>query len=111
MFSELSENSLNNYGLEVILNNTSNEYDLQSVYNGNGFIGSINGLQQVFSAIHDTGMSSHTYTGGGNIDITYNQISLTFPSKINYKKILNPRLNVYLNYMLGHHVFHFYKTS
>ena len=29
-----NENSLNNYDLEFSSNNTSNEYDLQSVYNG-----------------------------------------------------------------------------
>ena len=33
----INENSLNNFDLEFILNNTSNEYDLQSVYNCNGF--------------------------------------------------------------------------
>ena len=37
----VNENPLNNYDLEFILNNTSNEYDLQSVYNANGFIGII----------------------------------------------------------------------
>ena len=37
----INENPLNNYDLELILNNTSNEYDLQSVYNGNVFLGII----------------------------------------------------------------------
>ena len=31
----INEDLKNNYGLEFILNNTSNECDLQSVYNGN----------------------------------------------------------------------------
>ena len=77
------ENSLNNYDLEFIVNNTSNEYDLQSVYNGNGFLGTITGLPQVFLAIYDTWISSHTYTGSENIDITVNQISLKFHIKVN----------------------------
>ena len=50
------EQSLNNCDLEFILNNTSNEYDLQSVYNGNGFLGITTDLSQVFLAIYDTGM-------------------------------------------------------
>ena len=37
----INENTINAYGLEFILNNTSNEYDLQSVYNGNSYIGII----------------------------------------------------------------------
>ena len=77
----INENSLNNYDLEFILNNTSNEYDLQSVYNGNGFLGTMTGLPQVFLAIYDTCISSHTYTGSENIDITNNQISLNFRIK------------------------------
>ena len=44
----INENLINNYGLEFILNNTSNEYDLQSVYNGNSYIGIITDLPQVF---------------------------------------------------------------
>ena len=52
----INENLLNNYDLEFILNNTSNEYGLQSVYNGNGFLGIITSLQQVFLAIYDTGI-------------------------------------------------------
>ena len=43
----INENLINNYGLEFILNNTSNEYDLQSVYNGNSYIGLITDLPQV----------------------------------------------------------------
>ena len=37
----INDNLINNYGLYFILNNTSNEYDLQSVYNGNSYIGAI----------------------------------------------------------------------
>ena len=33
-------------------------------------------------------------TSGGNIDITTNQISLTFPSKINGEIVMNPRAYV-----------------
>ena len=57
----INKNSVNNYGLAFILNNTSNEYDLQSVYNGNGFLGTITDLQQVFLAIYGTGMSSYLH--------------------------------------------------
>ena len=79
----INENSLNNYDLYFILNNTSNEYDLQSVYNGNGFLGIITDLQQVFLAIYDTAVSPHTYTGSENIDATDNQISLNLSLKVN----------------------------
>ena len=89
----INENSLNNYDLEFILNNTSNEYDLQSVYNGNGFLWIITKLSQVFLAIYDTSISSHTYTSNENIDITNSQISLQLPIKINDGIVLNPMLN------------------
>ena len=79
----INENPINNYELEFILYGTSNEYDLQSAYSGNGYIGIKTSLQQIFLAIHDTGIPSYTYTGSENIDITDNQISLTFPLKIN----------------------------
>ena len=69
---------MNNYDFGFILNNTSNEYDLQSVYNGNSYIGIITELSQVFLTIYDTSVSPHTYTGSENIDITDNQISLSF---------------------------------
>lgn len=49
----INENLINNYGLEFMLNNTSNVYDLQSVYNGNSFIGIITELSQVFLALYD----------------------------------------------------------
>ena len=41
---------INNYDLEFIINGTSNEYGLHSVYNGNGFIGVLTSLQDVYSA-------------------------------------------------------------
>ena len=44
----INENTINDYSLEFIFNNTSNEYTLQGVYTANGFIGSITELQQVF---------------------------------------------------------------
>ena len=97
----INENSLNNYDLESKLNNTSNEYDLQSVYNGNGFLGIITNLQQVFLAIYDTGMSSHTYTGSENMDITDNQIPLNFPLKVNDEIVFNPRLNGHFELYAG----------
>ena len=79
----INGNPINSYGLEFILNNTSNEYDLQSVYNGSSYIGIITELSQVFLAINDTSISPSTYTGSDNIDITNHQISLNFPLKIN----------------------------
>ena len=75
----------------LFLNNTSNEYDLQSVYNGNGFLGIITDLSQVFLAIYDTAVSPHTYTGSENIDITDNQFSLNLLLKIKDEVVLNPR--------------------
>ena len=44
----INENTINAYDLEFILNNTSNEYTLQGVYNANSYIGTINALQDVF---------------------------------------------------------------
>ena len=83
--------NLNNYGLEFISNNTSNEYDLQYVYNGNSNIGIITDLSQVFSMIYDTETSPYNYTGSENIDITDNQISLNVPLNINYEIVMHPR--------------------
>ena len=88
----INENSLNNYDLEFISNNTSHEYDLQSVYNDNGFLGIVTELSQVFLAIYDTGMSSHTYAGS-DIDITDNQIPLKFLIKVNDGIVFNQMLN------------------
>ena len=68
----INGNSLNNYGLELILNNTSHEYDLQSAYNGNGFLGIITELSQVYLTMYDTTVYPYTYTGSENIDITDN---------------------------------------
>ena len=49
------ENLINDYGLEFILKNTSNEYTLQGVYTANSYIGTITELQNVFLALYDTG--------------------------------------------------------
>ena len=57
----INEHLINIYGLEFILNNTSNEYDLQSVYNGNSYIGIITDLSQVFLAIYGTTVSPNLY--------------------------------------------------
>ena len=73
------------------LNNTSNEYDLQSVYNGNPYIGIITDLSQVFLAIYEIPTQSALYTGSENIDITDNQISLNFPININDEICFHPR--------------------
>ena len=97
----INENLLNNYDLELILNSPSNEYDLQSVDNGNSHIGVITKLSQVFLAIYDTGIPSYNYTGSENIDMTNNQIALTSPSEINGEIMLNPRLNVYVELYAG----------
>ena len=56
-------------------------------------------------------MSSHTYTGSENIDLTDNQISLKLPIKINDEIIPNPRLNEYFELHAGTSGFHYYKTS
>ena len=77
----IKENTINEYGLEFILDNTSNEYTLQGVYNANSYIGSITHLSQVFLMIYDTETSPYNYTGSENIDITANQIPLNFPLK------------------------------
>ena len=97
----INENTINDYGLGFILNNTSNEYDLQSVYNGNSYIGMITELPQVFLAIYDTTVSPSTYTGSENIDITNNEISLNFPLNINDEVVLHPRLNGYFEIYAG----------
>ena len=77
----INENLVNPFGLEFVLNNTSNEYTLQSVYTTNSHIGTITELQDVYLTIYDTNTNPHSYTGSENIDITDNQISLAFPLK------------------------------
>ena len=77
----ITENTINDCSLEFVLNNTSNEYTLQGVYNANPYIGSITELQQVCLAIYDTTVSPHTYTGSENIGITDNRIPLNSPLK------------------------------
>ena len=52
-----------------MLNGTSNEYELQAVYNGKGCIGIITELSQAFSAIYDTDIMPFSYTGSEHIDI------------------------------------------
>ena len=86
----INENTINDYGLEFILNNSSNEYTLQGAYNGNSYIGSINALQDVYLAMYGTTVSPQTYTGSENIDITINEISLNFPLK-NDEIFLKPK--------------------
>ena len=87
----INENLLNPFSLEFILNNTSNEYTLQGVYNANSYIRTITSLQQVFLAIYDTENSPYSYTGSENIDITNKQISLKFPIKVNDEIVFHPR--------------------
>ena len=58
-----------------MLNNTSNEYDLQSVYNGNGLLGIISDLSQVYSTMYGTTVSPHNYAGSAHIGITSNEVS------------------------------------
>ena len=73
-----------------MLNGTSNEYDLQSVYTANRFLGVITELSQIFLAIYDTTISPYSYTGSENIDITDNIISLECPLKVNDEIVLHP---------------------
>ena len=46
-------------------------------------------------------MSSHTYTGSENIDITDNRVSLNFSLKINGEVVLSPRLNEHFELYAG----------
>ena len=87
----INENLINSYDLELMLNGTSSEYDLQPVYNVNGFIGIINDLPQICSAIYDTNAQPFVYTCSENIDITNNNISLKSPINLNNEIVLNPR--------------------
>ena len=97
----INENLINNYGLELILNNTSNEYTLQGVYNANSYTGSITDLSQVSLAFYDTTVSPQPYTGSENIDITSIEISLNVQLKINDEIVSNPRLNCYFELHAG----------
>ena len=47
----ISGNTINDYNLEFISNNTSNVYTVQGVYTANGFIGSVTELPNIFSDI------------------------------------------------------------
>ena len=75
----------------LFLNNTSNGYTLQGVYNANPYIDTITELPQVHLAVYDTNVNPFSYTGSGNIDITNNNIPLNLPIKINGEIVLNPR--------------------
>ena len=58
---KINENTIIDYVLKLILNNTGNEYTLQGVYNANGFIGSTIESSQVSLAIYDTSASPLLY--------------------------------------------------
>ena len=76
----INENLLNPFELEFVLNNTSNEYTLQSTYNNNSYIGTISTLSQVYLALYDTNTNPHTYQPSENINIDdTNTISLQSP--------------------------------
>ena len=87
----INENTINEYGLEFISNNTRNAYTLQGVYNANSYIGCITELSQVFLAIYGTTVSPQTYTGSENIDITNHGIPLNLSSKINDELVSKPK--------------------
>ena len=59
----INENINNEYDLEFVLNNTSNEYTIQGVYTANSYIGTINSLQDVYLALYDTTTSPYSYSG------------------------------------------------
>ena len=73
------------------MNGTSNEYDLQTVYNANSGIGVITELSHICLAMNDTTISPFTYTGTETVPITDNQISLNFLIQINDEVVLHPR--------------------
>ena len=82
------------------------EFQMNTIYNQfimvrNGFLGIISDLSQVYLTMYGTGISSYTYAGSENIDITDNQISLTYPLKINNEAFLNPMLNYYYELYAG----------
>ena len=70
-------------------------------FNGNGFLGTISDLSQVYLTMYDTAISPYTYTGSEHIHITNNEISLKCPIQINDEVVLNPRLNVYFEMYAG----------
>ena len=108
----INENTINDYDLEFILKNTSNEYNLQGVYTANSYIGTINALQYVYLAIYDTGIPPTTYTGSENIDTTNNEISLNCPLKINDEIVMQPRAyGTQFELYAGTSGFIFYKIS
>ena len=88
------------------MNGTSNGYDLQSVCNGNGFIGIINELSQIYLAIYGTSIQPFTYTGSENMDITNNQVSLNFQMQIN-----RAYDGVVFDMLSGTHIFDFRQNT
>ena len=73
----------------LFLNNTSNEYTLQVVYDTNGFYRKYHRIITSILAIYDTTVPPYSYTGSGNIDITDDQISLSFSLGVNGEVFLN----------------------
>ena len=51
------------FDLELVSNNSSNEYDIQAVYNSSSFIGTFTELQHAFLAMYDTHISPFSYSG------------------------------------------------
>ena len=98
----INENTINDYSLEFMLDNTSNGYTLQGVDNANSYIGTITELSQVYLAMYDIPLECFTYTSSENIGITSNQISLNFRITINDEIVMNPRSGgVYLEIYAG----------
>ena len=82
---------INNYDSEVFFKNwTSNGYCLQSVYNGNAYIGIISELPQAHLASYDTNAQPFVYTCSENIDITDNQTPLNFTTEMNNEIVWHP---------------------
>ena len=48
-------------------------------------------FSNIYIYIYDTDIIPFSYTGSEDIDIVYNQISLSLPIKINDEVVLNPR--------------------
>ena len=83
----INGNTTDDYNLEFTLDNTSNEYTLQGVYNASPYPGTITSLQQVFLAIHDTDSIPFPYTWSENMNLINNEISLAFLSKTNHEVV------------------------